>query len=321
MFASLLMVMPGCARQESDEYFPGYAEAEYVRIAPPIGGTVVELPLRRGDRVEPGALAFVQEQESERAASREAAARAERAQATLLDLRKGKRPDEIAAIEAQLSQASAALQLSSANLARQEKLVAAGFISAAAVDEARAVRRRDSERVNELRAQLRIARLGARSDEIEAAEQELKAAEAQLAQADWKLGQKTQRVPVAGDVADVLFREGEWVPAGSPVVSILAPQNIKARFFVPEAVLGKLYLGREVVLRCDGCEAPIRATISYISRSPEYTSPQIYSRENRASLVFMVEARPSIEDARLLNPGQPLEIRLAGPPRKEQGNG
>ncbi|WP_286758313.1 HlyD family secretion protein, partial [Ralstonia sp. RL] len=142
--------------------------------------------------------------------------------------------------------------------------------------------------------------------------QDLKAAQAQLAQAEWRLAQKTQRMPVAGEVADVLYREGEFVPAASPVVSLLPPQNIKLRFFVAEPVLPALKLGQDVTVSCDGCQGPIPATISYLSSAPEYTSPLIYSKENRASLVFMIEARPLPGYAQRLHPGQPVEIRLAG---------
>lgn len=297
--------------KSADDFYPGYAEAEYVRLATPIAGTLVKLHVNRGDKVEQNAPAFVLEQESERAARAEAAARVERASAQLANLKKGRRPDELAAIGAQLGQAEAALALSTSNLARQRKLVADHFISAASLDEARAALERDQARVNELRAQLRVARLGARSDEIDAAEQELKSAEAQLAQAEWKLAQKTLRMPVAGDVADVLYREGEFVQAGSPVVSLLPPQNIKLRFFVPEPALAPLRLGQDVVVQCDGCPGTIAAKISYISSAPEYTSPLIYSKENRAALVFMIEARPAPERAAALHPGQPVEIRLA----------
>lgn len=294
-----------------DDYFPGYAEAEYVRLAAPIGGTLVTLHVQRGDKVEPGAPAFVLEQDSERAAREEAVARVQRAQAQLADLKKGKRPDEIAALRAQLMEANAAWQLSMSNLARQKQLVAQGFVTPARLDEARTAVEQAQARVDELRAQLRVAQAGARSDEIEAAQQELKAAEAQLAQAEWTLAQKTQRIPVKGEVADVLYREGEFVPAGSPIVSLLPPQNIKVRFFVPEPALGTLRIGQDVIVQCDGCKAPIPAKISYVSNTPEYTSPLIYSKENRASLVFMIEARPAPQQAPLLHPGQPVEVRVA----------
>lgn len=301
----------GCGEKPAD-YFPGYAEAEYVRLATPIAGTLVKLHVHRGDKVEQNAPAFVLEQENERAAREEAAARVQRATAQLANLRKGRRPEEIAAIQAQLAQAEAAMQLSSSNLARRKKLVADNFISAASLDESHTALERDQARVNELRAQLRVAKLGARSDEIDAAQQELKSAEALLAQAEWKLAQKTQRMPAQGQVSDVLYREGEFVQAGSPVVSLLPPQNIKLRFFVPETSLGALRIGQDVVAQCDGCPAPVPARISYVSSSPEYTSPLIYSKENRSTLVFMIEARPAPDKATLLHPGQPVEVRVAG---------
>lgn len=309
--ATLAALLAGCADKETD-YFPGYAEAEYVRLASPIAGTLARLYVQRGDRVQQNAPAYALEQESERAAREEAAFRVQRAQAQLANLQKGKRPDEIAAVRAQLAQAQAARRLSADNLARVTKLVADRFLSPAALDEARSAAERDRGRVNELQAQLRVAQLGARPDEIEAAQQDLKAAQAQLAQAEWRLEQKTQRIPVAAEVADVLYREGEFVPAASPVVSLLPPQNIKLRFFVAEPVLPRLKLGQDVAVSCDGCQAPMTATISYLSSAPEYTSPLIYSKENRASLVFMIEARPKPEYAQLLHPGQPVEIRLAG---------
>lgn len=314
LLATLLVSCSGNSGGNSAGYFPGYAEAEYVRLAASIAGTLTKLHVGRGDRVEQDAPAFVLEQESERAEREEAAARVQRAQAQVADLQKGKRPDEIAALRAQVKQAEAALALSSANLARQRKLVADKFISPAAADEALTAYERDRARTAESRAQLRTAELGARQDEIAAAQQELKAAQAQLAQAEWRLAQKTQRIPVKGEIADVLYREGEFVQAGSPVVSLLPPQNIKLRFFVPEPMLGPLQLGQEVRVHCNGCPSVIAAKISYLSSAPEYTSPLIYSKENRASLVFMIEARPVPEQATLLHPGQPVEIHLAAAP-------
>ncbi|MEP7085019.1 MAG: HlyD family secretion protein, partial [Betaproteobacteria bacterium] len=166
-------------------------------------------------------------------------------------------------------------------------------------------------KAEEQRAQLRVAQNGARTDEVAAAEKEVSAAEAAYAQAGWKVDQKTQNAPAAADVTDVLYREGEFVPAGSPVVTLLPSGNIKARFFVPELKLGAIKLGQPVTIQCDGCGAPINGTVSFIAREAEYTAPIIYSKENRASLVFMIEARPDPDAAKRLHPGQPLELRLA----------
>jgi len=308
--AAAAVMLAGCARQDND-VFPGYAEAEYVRLTAPIGGTLTKVSVRRGDSVAANTPAFVLEQASEVAARQEAEFRVEHAKAQLADLQKGKRPDELAAARAQLAQANAALIQASADFARDQKLVADKFISPQRLDATKSAMQQARARVDELQAQLRVAQTGARADEIAAAEKDVRAAEAAYAQAGWKVDQKTQSTPVAGDVTDVLYREGEFVPAGYPVVTLLPPGNIKARFFVPETKLGSIKLGQPVTIRCDGCGAPINGTVSFIAPEAEYTAPIIYSKENRATLVFMIEAKPDINDARRLHPGQPLELRFS----------
>lgn len=306
----LLFGMQGCGEKTSG-FFPGYVEADYLRLASPVGGTVAKLFVQRGSELAPGAPVFVLEQESERAARQEAVAHLQRAESTLADLQKGRRPQELAVARQQLAQAEAALALSQAELAREARLLEAKFVAPARLDQLRAAVQRDRARVAELASQLQVARLGARTDELAAARHDVEAAQAQVAQADWQLARKAVNSPLQARVADVLYREGELAPAGAPVVSLLAPELLRARFFVPQAALGTVALGDKVTLACDGCGDPVAATVSHIAREAEYTAPLIYSRENRAALVFMVEATPAPEAARTLHPGQPLEVRLA----------
>lgn len=301
-------LLASCSPAEPD-YFQGYAEGEYVRVAAPIAGDLTLLSVKRGDTVTAGAPLFSLEQQNEAAARREAADRVARAAAQLENLRKGKRPEELAVIRAEAAQAQASLRLSEANLRRQEKLVAAHFISREKLDEARAAYERDRARLTELAAQLETAKLAARQDEIRAAEAELAASKAALAQADWRLAQKSVAAPRTGLVADTLFVLGEWVPAGAPVVSLLPPENIKLRFFVPETWLGRVKIGQPVEARCDGCPT-ILANVSFVSPEAEFTPPVIYSRETRAKLVYLIEARTNAVDAPRLHPGQPVEVRL-----------
>lgn len=305
----LFLALTGC-QEAAKPGWQGYVEAEYVRVGAPLAGTLLEMSVQRGQAVAKGAPLFVLEQASEAAARREAESRVEQASARLVNLEKGKRPDEIAAIEAQQAQTQAALALSRANLARQEKLVAAGFVSRAVLDEAHAAVDRDGARAVELAAQLRVARLSARSDEIDAARAEVRAARATLAQAQWRLGQKAVLAPVAGSVQDRLYLPGEFVPAGTPVVSLLPAENLKLRFFVGETELAKIRLGQPVKAQCDGCGGDIPASIRFVSTQAEYTPPMIYSRENRAKLVYLVEAGVTAADAARLHVGQPVEVRL-----------
>jgi HlyD family secretion protein len=305
----LPLAMLGACNEPVDTSFPGYAEGEYVRVGAPLAGTLAKLHLRAGDTVAAGAPAYVLEQASETAARQEAQSRVERAEAVLADLRKGARSDELATIGAELKAAEAARSLSRANLERDRKLVSDQFISRARLDQSNAVLAADQARVEQAAARLRTAQSGARSDQVAGATKEVDAARAQLAQAQWRLDQKAQVVPAAGMVTEVGFRVGEFVPAGAPVLTVLPPANIKARFFVPEKRLGQLRMGQDATISCDGCAAPIKARVSFISPQAEYTSPLIYSKENRAALVFMIEATPTPGQAAVLHPGQPLTVQ------------
>jgi HlyD family secretion protein len=250
----------------------GYVEGEYVYVAAPVDGRLANLDVARGAEVAADDPLFELDRTREQAARDEAAARLARAKASLANLKKGKRPTEIQSLEAQLAQAKAMLELSEVALKRREQLVESRAVSREAVDEARATHERNQARVAELEAELETAKLGARADEIEAAEAEVVAARAQLAQAEWRLGELSQAAPEAGGVVDTLYRVGEWVTAGAPVISLLPPANVKVRFFVPEPRLGAIRVGDAVRVRCDACPPNLTATVSYIWSRPDPTA-------------------------------------------------
>jgi HlyD family secretion protein len=297
----------GCEKPANDTW-QGYIEGEYALIASPYAGQLQKLYVRRGDSVDSGRPLFALEQESERAARTEAEQRLNAAAARLENLQAARRPAEIDALRAEVTQAKAALALSSSQLAQQQKLFKEGFIAQARLDEAQAARARDAARAAEAEAQLRSALLPVgREAERRAAEGDAAGAQAALAQAALRVEQKSVAAPVSGMVQDTFFVEGEWVPAGRPVVSLLPPGNVKARFYVPEPALASLQAGRALEIRCDGCPAPLAAKVSFVSTQAEYTPPVLYSKESRAKLLFLVEAR--LEGAGL-RPGQPVEVRL-----------
>jgi HlyD family secretion protein len=274
-----------------------------------LGGTLDALAVQRGQAVTAGTTLFALEKEAEDAGLREAERRAEQAQARLDNLTKGKRPAEIAALEAQLEQARYALRLSEVEFARREQLYADAVIAIEELDQMRTQRDRDRARVDELLAELETARLGGRVDEIRAAQAEVEALTAVRARARWAVDQKTVTAPADGLVHDTFYRPGEWVAAGSPVVALLPPANVKVRFFIPQAALPAFAPGQAVTVRLDGAPQAYAATVNYVSTRTEYTPPVIYSRETRAKLVFRIEAVFAPELARDLRPGQPAEVR------------
>lgn len=307
----LVLGLAGGCREEASPGYQGYLEAEWVYVAAPLAGRLERLAVSRGQEVQAGAELFALDPAPEAAAVEEATRRLAQAQARLDNLRKGRRPSEIAALQAQLARAEAQRRWAEAEWERRRQLRAQEVISAAELDLARAQHDADAALVESLRAELETARLGAREDEIRAAEAEVAALTAALERARWALDQKRQTAPVAARVHDTLFREGEFVPAGHPVVVLLPPDRVKARFFVPEPEVAALAPGRMVRLHADGWPAPVQARVTYLATQPEYTPPVIYSRENRAKLVFMVEAVPDPAPAGTLPPGLPVEVSIA----------
>jgi HlyD family secretion protein len=289
--------------------FQGYIEGEYVYVAAPVGGQLQELSVSRGESVKAGQPLFQLDPEPEQSDLKQAEQRLAQVTARLANLTKGLRPTELAALEASLASAKADARLAEAELKRFSQLQEERVVSLEEMDRARS--RDDAARaaVSRLQADLETARLGAREDEVAAAQAEVEAARAVRDQARWVVDQKRQSAPGKGVVDDTLYRVGEWVAAGRPVVSLLPPENVKVRFFVPEPELAPVQVGAPVSISFDGATGPVHATISYISTQAEFTPPVIYSRENRAKLVFMVEAKFAPGTVGVLHPGQPVDVR------------
>jgi len=304
------VLLAACEKPPTDSW-QGYIEGEFVLLASPYAGQLEKLHVRRGERVEAGQPLFALEAAAERAARDEAAERLRTAQARLENLQAARRAPEIDALRAQLAQARTAAQLSASQLEQQAKLFEDGFIAESRLDEARSAHERNRARVAEVQAQLRNARLPlGREAELAAAEAEVAAAKAAVAQADWRLEQKSVAAPAAALVQDTFYVQGEWVVAGRPVVSLLPPGNLKARFYIPETQVGSVSIGGPVEILCDGCPAAIAAKVSFVSTQAEYTPPVLYSKESRSKLVFLVEARLDPAAGAKLHPGQPVDVRL-----------
>jgi len=304
-----LTALAGCDRPAGSGV-QGYVEGEYVYVAAPPAGTLTTLSVRRGSEVTAGDPLFALEVTAETAARNEAYRRVAQARANLADLTKGRRPSEIASLEAQLKLAQTAAAQSERDYARLQLVGASAATTKEDLERARASRDQDRQKVAQLEADLQTARLGAREDQVRAAEATVRAQEAALARAEWDLAQRRQAAPQAGLVFDTLFWPGEWVPAGRPVVALLPPANIKVRAFVPEARVGSIRVGGQARVTVDGVAEPFPGTVSFVSPKAEYTPPVIYSRESRDKLVIMVEVTFPPDTAAKLHPGQPVDVQF-----------
>ncbi|MFZ0426109.1 MAG: efflux RND transporter periplasmic adaptor subunit [Xanthobacteraceae bacterium] len=164
-----------------------------------------------------------------------------------------------------------------------------------------------------------LAKTGAGTQkDLDAAVAVLRDAQARLNSSQTRLARRSVFSPVSGTVQQVYYRPGEMVPADRPVLALLPPGNVKVRFFAPEAILPNIAYGDELRIGCDGCARDLTARVSFIARQSEFTPPVIYSLDERAKLVFLIEALP--EKPAALRVGQPVDVTVPPPapaPRPE----
>lgn len=288
----------------------GYVEGEYVLLAPIETAQIHEQGVRRGDRVEPGQVLTTLESDDARLAIAEAEAALAQAQAQLADLKLGKRPEEMAVLEAALRSAEAQATEARRVVERTSDLRRRGIATQADLDRDETALELANAAVGQAEANLDVARLPARAETIRAAEGAVRRAEALLEQARWRLEKRTLVAPVAGRVDDVIRTPGDTAGPSAPVLSLLPDGGVKLKLYVPEPQFSSIEVGSLLSVRCDGCPDDLTARVSYVSPEPEFTPPVIYSLETRQKLVHLVEARPE-GDARSLKPGQIIDVELA----------
>jgi HlyD family secretion protein len=308
VLVAVIWVVPRFSRPHT---LSGYVEGEPLYLAAPVAGSVDQVFVQRGDRVAAGQRLFVVDPAQLKAQRDQADAEVATARAQAQDARKGQRPTELAVFDANIAAAEARVRDAAANLRRIRPLVQKAIYAPARLDDAQAAYDAARAQVVAARRQRDAAALGAREDQIRAADSRVRQAGAVLAAADARLTDVAPLAPGAARVEEVFFQKGEWANANQPIVALLPDDRIKLRFFVPEREIAAYRPGGVVAFACDGCAKGLNARITFISPRPEFTPPIIYSREARDRLVYMVEARPSVR----LNPGQPVDVAPIGPAR------
>ncbi len=282
--------------------FTGYVTADNLYLSSPVAGTVAALGVARGQRVAAGQPLFRIDPTSLDARADQARAQIDQSEAQVATQRA-----DLAKARASLAQVEVETGRAEDDLARylaadREK---AGSVAGQQIELARAAvrsleRQRDAARTE-------VAAAAAR---IEAGRAGVKGSQAALADAAQQVSQLAPAAPVAARVDDVMFQKGEWAAANAAVVSLVPDDQVKLRFYVPEAVVASFQPGARVQVGCDGCAAGMTGIVDYVASRPEYTPPVIYSLATREKMVFLIEAVPS--SPRALNPGQPIDVALAG---------
>ncbi|MBS0352124.1 MAG: HlyD family efflux transporter periplasmic adaptor subunit [Proteobacteria bacterium] len=311
LLAIFLLILTGCNHHHT---YLGYVEGRLTYVSSPSGGKLIDMPVTRGEKIKVDQILYQLDPQPEAANVDAAAATVNQISEDLADKLKGQRPSELQATTAQLEQAQAQLEYAKKDLERKQQLFEQKVIEQNQLDLAKQSLKTAQAQVKQYQALLDTGNLPAREDQIKSLQAQLASAKANLAEAQWHLSQKTMRSAEEAQVFDTYYQVGEMVPGNQPVLSLLAPKDIKVVFFIDEAMLGKIRVGEPVEINCDGCSKLLKATVRYISPSAEYTPPVIYSRGARSKLVYEVEAEFAQngqgQATHSLNPGDPVEVTV-----------
>lgn len=300
------LLLSSCGERGSDDTLQGYVEGRQLNLAPRSVGILTSLNVTEGEQVTSGALLFSVDSERAQAKLDEAIAASAAAEAQLLNLQKGGRPEEIRAAEETLHETEAAFKLAQQNYERTKNLVDRGVFSTARLDQDQANLDASRARFTEAQSRLEIVQLPARPDVIDAAQRDLDARKSAVVGAETELRDRSIIAPTDGRIELIYRRVGEIAGPNQPVLALLPPDQKRIRFFVPEPLLPSVKHGGKVTLTCDNCDSGLVGEIMFISDQAEFTPPVIFSESEREKLVYLVEVTP--DNPAAFKNGQPVGV-------------
>ncbi|PIP79718.1 MAG: integrase [Gammaproteobacteria bacterium CG22_combo_CG10-13_8_21_14_all_40_8] len=298
----------GCKPPEQLEIYTGYIEAEYLYIAPPSSGWLVQQSLQQGQKIHQGDLLFKLDDDQQQLQLNEAKLQLEQSNSKLDDMTQGARPQEIAVIENQIKEAQAQLKFSALEKERFIKTADKQLSTLSQRDQAISHYEVAKARLAELENQLHLAKLSAREHQLLAQGSAVKAAESNVAIKQWAIDQRSVFSQQDGIIDQVFYRKGEFVQQATPVISLLLDESLKVKFYLPQSKLSQIKLSHTVNIHSDGIPNLVQAKISHIAKDAEFTPPVLFSQNTRNKLVFLVEAK--LPPSTRLNPGQPVDVSL-----------
>ncbi len=302
----------------------GHVEATEVRLAPEMGGRVLTLDVKEGDRVEAGARILTLDATDLTLAIERAKTEKAAAEAQLRLVRVSARPEDIRQAEAQVEAAKAEvpaakaeLDAATADLARFDLLLTRKSGSQKQRDDA--ATRRDvaiarleaaERRVAAAEASVARVRVRARPEEVSVAQARIATTAAAIATFEDQLKDAVLTAPVAGIVTEKLAEVGEVIAPRSPVVVITDLDRAWADVYVPEPAIPRIRMGQPATLFTDAGGSGIPGTVSYISPKAEFTPRNVQTADERAKLVYRI--RITVDNtAGVLKQGMPVDADLA----------
>jgi HlyD family secretion protein len=290
----------------------GTVEATEAHLGFATPGRLDSVAVREGDPVRAGEEIAALDLAETEARLDQARAQVAAAQAQLLELERGSRPEEVAQARSAMEAARDRLADAERDLERTARLKEGGAVSQETHDKALLGRDVARSQFAQAEEQWKLVRDGPRPERIAAARAQLAQARAAARALEAALANMTVRSAFDG-VVTVRHREpGEVVPAGSPVLTVMNRDDRWVKIYVPETRIGAVRLGLEAEITTDTFPGKTYGgTVSFIASEAEFTPKTVQTSEERVKLVYAVKVTVAGDPSFDLKPGMPAAVRLA----------
>lgn len=228
----------------------------------------------------------------------------------LAELDAGSRPEEIAQAGAAVKSLEAEAERLKLDFARQKGLHQRKVISDREYETSRAAYQASMERLKEAGEKLSLYEKGPRSEKIDQARANLQHAKAALDLAETRLGYAEIKSPLSGVVLSHHVEAGEYVSAGTPVVTVGDMEHAWLRAFIGETDLGRIKQGQKAYITTDTWpDRKFEGKISFVSSQAEFTPKTVQTEKERVKLVYRIKIdipNPDME----LKPGMPADAEI-----------
>lgn len=289
----------------------GTVEATEASLGFQAAGRIERILVNEGDRVKAGDTLAVLDRTELEARHAQARAQLAAAEATLSELERGARSEELAQAREADSTAAARLTDAQRDLARAQQLFRGGAASQEAYDKARFAADVARSQREQAAQQLRLVQAGPRAERIAAQRAMVQSAQALLRQVGAQLANAVVVAPFGGIVTVRQRQPGEIVAPGAPVVTVANFDDRWVRIYIAENRLGAVTIGEAATITTDTYrDRSYPGTVSFIASEAEFTPRNVQTTEERVKLVYAVKVRITGDSTLALKPGMPADVVL-----------
>jgi len=309
---------------KNDQVYTGMVEAKAITVKTQVSGEIEKIYGVEGDYVEKDQLLYDLDDTDYKIEKEKALQNINISKSKIKDLEEGYSIEEIEQLKAKISKNySNILTLDEERLNLEDRysqmiqLKNAGAVSENDVKDIKLAFEKVKNELNglkfaeeELELKLKDMENGMDKNQIDISKGELKIAKLNLENAENTIDKCHKRSPISGTLEETYYDEGEYIPAGSSVLSIVDFDDVWIEAYVEEKNLAILELGKSIDLKPYGSEEIIKGKISYISRSGEFTPKNIESKENKEEIVYKVKVVAD-ENTNILKPGMFVDLVIS----------